>query len=80
MRRRVTAAIVSLGLFAAAAAPGIAPAQSPVASIAKTCRSGYTHAVIGGSQKCHHRGEFCSSRYRSQYPRYGFHCYGGRLH
>jgi hypothetical protein len=72
VRRRLTAVVLSVGLAGAIGSPGFASA-SPV-SIAKACSDGFTHAVIGGRQKCLHRGEFCAKRYSSQYPRYGFHC------
>ena len=46
----------------------------PSVATAKSCSSGYTHAVIGGVQKCLRRGEFCSRRYANQYRRYHFTC------
>lgn len=46
----------------------------PAAALAKTCRSGYTHAVIGGVQKCLHAGEYCSHSEASQYRRYHYVC------
>ena len=49
-------------------------ASPPVAVAAKSCGSGYTHAVIGGEQKCLRRGEFCAHRYNAQYHRYGYSC------
>jgi hypothetical protein len=72
-------------LVAATAIAGAAPAiaadhpAAPIATASKSCSSGFTHAVINGAQKCLRRGEFCSSRYRRQYPRYGFRCIAGRL-
>ncbi|MGZ4256510.1 MAG: hypothetical protein ACXVRE_01955 [Gaiellaceae bacterium] len=69
----------ALGLWAATPA---APAQ-PVA-VAKTCSAGYTHAVIGGQQKCLRTGEYCAHRYDRQYKRYGYRCIrrdkNGRYH
>jgi hypothetical protein len=59
------------GLLAAAAIAG--SAFVPPAS-AKTCSAGYTHAVIGGAQKCLHAGEYCSHAEARQYQRYHFTC------
>lgn len=49
-------------------------AALPSSAAAKTCGSGYVHAVIGGKQKCLRRGEYCSHRYGKQYHKYGFNC------
>jgi hypothetical protein len=62
-----------------AAAPPVAPAAArsvhrPVAAIARTCSAGFTHAVIGGKQKCLRRGEFCTHSLDRQYRRYGYRC------
>lgn len=46
----------------------------PASASAKTCSGDYVHAVIGGSQKCLGRGEYCAVRAKRQYPRYGFIC------
>jgi hypothetical protein len=46
----------------------------PASAIAKSCSSGYTHAIIGGEQKCLHAGEYCSHYEASQYRRYHFVC------
>jgi hypothetical protein len=73
LRKLVVAALAAASL--AAAAPASAPAQQPItATVAKTCSSGWTHATIGGAQKCLRRGQFCAHRYDRQYRRYGFHC------
>ena len=70
----VIAAVVLGGHSAqATSAPGLD------AAAAKTCSSGYTHAIIGGAHKCLRRGQFCAVRYDRQYHRYGFHCHTGRL-
>lgn len=63
-------------LAVASIAGGVAaiPAASPPVALAKTCSSGYKHAVIGGSQKCLRVGEFCARRYQRQYKRYGYTC------
>src|SRR5438874_13661153 len=66
--------------FAAALALGGAHADG-VASPqrASACSSGYVDAIIGGEHKCLHAGEFCATRYESDYERYGFTCLNGRL-
>ena len=71
VRSRIALAVVAAVAALAATAP--APATAPLA-VDKTCRVGYRHAVIGGSEKCLHAGEFCAHRYDSQYRRYGFRC------
>lgn len=64
--KRVPAIVVAILAFAATAlVPG---------ATAKSCRSGYSHAVIGGQQKCLHAGEYCSHAERRQYRRYHFTC------
>jgi len=74
LRKLVVAAIAAVSL--AAAGPATAPAQPPVgATVAKSCSSGWKHAVVGGAHKCLRRGQFCARRYDRQYHRYGFHCH-----
>ena len=51
----------------------LVPHATPFA-VTKTCASGYTHAVIGGVQKCLHAGQYCTHRYDRQYRRYGYRC------
>lgn len=61
---------------AAVAATG-APAQPLLArpsAVAKTCSSGFRHAVIGGAEKCLRAGELCARAFDSQYRRYGYRC------
>ena len=65
-----TAVVAAAGATAAPARP---LAATPAAAL-KTCSSGYTHAVIGGSEKCLRAGEFCTHAYDSQYRRYGYRC------
>jgi len=87
MKRRLATFAVAASVFAAA--PAVAPVLSgpvltPSTAVAKTCSSGYKHAVISGSHKCLHRGQFCARAKDSTYHRYGFHCHkrdaGGRYH
>ncbi len=78
MKRRLAALAVALCTFAAA--PAVAPVLpgspvTPSAAVAKTCSTGYKHAVIGGSHKCLRRGQFCARAKDSTYHRYGFHCH-----
>jgi hypothetical protein len=40
----------------------------------KSCGLGFTHALIGGEQKCLHAGEYCSHAEGRQYVRYHFVC------
>ena len=49
--------------------------QGPTAVSAKTCSSGYKHAVIGGAHKCLRRGQYCARSRDREYHRYGFHCH-----
>ena len=79
LRSRVTAAVAALSLFGVAA-PAVAPEHVPnglnvSVAVAKSCSSGWTHAVIAGEHKCLRRGQFCVRRYDRQYHRYGFHCH-----
>ncbi len=78
MKHRLASLAVAVSMFAAA--PAVAPvldrsAVAPPAASAKSCSSGYKHAVIGGSHKCLRRGQFCARAKDSTYHRYGFHCH-----
>jgi hypothetical protein len=63
MKRRlaviVLAAVTAFGASGAHASRSLVPPDA----VAKTCSSGYTHAVIGGLEKCLRAGEFCAHRY-----------------
>lgn len=79
MRRliAVAVAIFMVGGSVDAAAGLTLPARGgspPTAVLARTCPAGFTHAVIGGEQKCLHAGEYCSHSEASQYRRYHFVC------
>ena len=63
-----------IGILAVSAAAGGGLVALPTTALAKTCSAGYTHAVIGGEQKCLRRGEFCSVSEGRRYHRYGFNC------
>lgn len=76
MKRRLVALAVAASAFGAA--PATAPLISsvaPSAAIAKSCSSGYKHAVISGSHKCLRRGQFCARAQDRTYHRYGYHCH-----
>lgn len=78
MKRRLAALAVAVSTFAAV--PAVVPVflGSPVrpsAAVAKTCSTGYKHAVISGSHKCLRRGQFCARAKDSTYHRYGLHCH-----
>jgi hypothetical protein len=78
VKRRLAALAVAVSVFAAAPAVGPVLDGSPVApsaAMAKTCSSSYKHAVIGGSEKCLRRGQFCARAKDRTYHRYGFHCH-----
>ena len=77
MRRLLVAALAAASLAAGTPA---ASAHAPIeATAAKSCSSGWKHAVINGSHKCLRRGQFCARSADRQYHRYGFHCHNGRL-
>jgi hypothetical protein len=79
--RRIALALAVAASFAGltVAAPA-QPAWSRGAIAAKTCSSGYKHAVINGSEKCLRRGQFCAHAYdhkssrRWPYTHYGYRC------
>jgi hypothetical protein len=84
LRRRLAVLASALAITGAVAATPAGSATAPPhgnypAVAAKACSAGYTHAVIGGEHKCLRRGQYCSIRYKRQYPRYGFRCVAGRL-
>lgn len=80
MRRVIALVAGSLALGGAIDGTAVAVASPaslvgrPVATAAKACPSGFTHAVIGGEQKCLHAGEYCSHAEARQYVRYHFVC------
>jgi hypothetical protein len=72
--RRICLALLVAGLASGGTTASAHQPPTPSAIAAKSCSGIYTHAVIGGAQKCLRRGEFCTHRYASQYRRYGFSC------
>jgi hypothetical protein len=73
MKRHLS--ILALAAAFAAVPAGVVPGPAVVA--AKSCSSGYTHAVVpGGSHKCLRAGQFCSRKasYQRVYKSKGFYC------
>lgn len=68
MRARFALGAVVMAL---AAVPAASSTAQPVARAA--C-SRDVPATIGGAHKCLGVGEYCATRYESQYERYGFVC------
>jgi hypothetical protein len=58
-----------------AATPAAAAISASPAAAAKTCGSGWTHAVIGGQEKCLRAGQFCVRSRDAEYHRYRYHCH-----
>ena len=83
IRNRVARLLVALALVAAVPAATVEADRAPTgpqAVAAKSCSSGYTHAVLPTGHKCLRRGQFCARRYDRIYHRYGYHCHSsGRL-
>jgi len=69
----VVLATLGAALAAATSTPAAAFGQAP-AAVLRSCNGSYTHAVIGGVEKCLRSGEFCAHRYDAQYRRYGYRC------
>ncbi len=75
MKRRLAllAAVFATAIAGTTAAAPAAPVAPAVA--AKSCNSGWTHAVIGGEHKCLRAGQFCAHARDREYHRYGYHCH-----
>ncbi len=74
VRRSLAVWMTATALAAIPAVAGATPVGGPHAIAARSCSSGYTHAVISHQQKCLRRGEFCAHGADRQYRRYGFRC------
>jgi hypothetical protein len=74
MRRLALLALIAASLLASITAAPVAAAPS---HSAKSCSRGYVRAVVGGSVKCLHSGQFCSASSQGTYRRYGFVCAPG---
>lgn len=73
MKRRLSVLAAAVALVALPA--GVTPGPAVVA--AKSCSSGYTHAIVpGGGPKCLRAGQFCSRKasYQRVYKSKGFYC------
>ena len=71
------AALIAAAALTVGAPVAAAPAHGNDASVtaAKSCSSGWKHAVIGGQHKCLRRGQFCAHSRDREYHRYGYHCH-----
>ena len=80
-RSRALGLMTALALFAAAPAAEVSSDQSASTPItaAKSCSSGWKHAVLPNGHKCLRAGQFCKKSWDSRYHKYGFHCHNGRL-
>jgi hypothetical protein len=78
MRKWVAVAVVGLALVGptgGAGASALVRSGGGLGAVAaKTCPAGFTHAIIGGQQKCLHAGEYCAHSEARQYRRYHFVC------
>jgi hypothetical protein len=76
MKRRLAALAAAVVAFAAAPAVPIFDAShvAPADAVAKSCSTGFKHAVINGAEKCLRRGQFCARAADGQYRRYGYRC------
>jgi hypothetical protein len=76
--RRLAGLLTALALIATAPAASATTESHPAQAVAaKSCSSGYVHAVVpGGAHKCLRAGQFCSHRrgYQRVYHRHGLHC------
>lgn len=81
IRTRAAAVMAALALIAAAPAGSGAAHEGGSASIAaaKSCSSGYKHAVLPNGHKCLRAGQFCKKSWDGRYHKYGYHCHNGRL-
>jgi len=81
-RSRALGFAVALALIAAAPTAGSTAGEgsSPSITAAKSCSSGWKHAVIGGAHKCLRAGQYCAKGKDGTYHKYGYHCHSnGRL-
>src|SRR6478672_1771378 len=69
----LSASIVVLSFFAAA------PATAAARGAGEVCRVGTVRATIHVTSVCLSKGARCTTRYQSQYAKYGFLCGSGRL-
>jgi hypothetical protein len=74
VRARSVALLSALALLGALPGASVLADAGTQAVVSKSCRSGYTHAVLPSGHKCLRVGQFCARRYNRYYHRYGFHC------
>jgi hypothetical protein len=76
MRSRLAALALAAAAFVAAPNAPVFTATpvAPADAVAKTCSTGFKHAVINGAEKCLRRGQFCARAADGQYRRYGYRC------
>jgi hypothetical protein len=79
VRRRVLHALIIAALAVGAGTAGSNADQPASIVAAKSCGSGYTHAVLPNGHKCLRAGQYCKKAWDSRYHKYGFHCHGQRL-
>ena len=80
-RSRAVGLLAALALITAAPLGGAtagADSSAPIVA-AKSCKSGWKHAVLPNGHKCLRAGQFCKKAWDSRYHKYGFHCHNGRL-
>ena len=81
IRVRAIGLLAALALIVAAptASAGSGSATGAPIVAAKSCSSGYRHAVLPNGHKCLRAGQFCKKAWDGRYHKYGFHCHNGRL-
>ncbi|MDQ3933454.1 MAG: hypothetical protein M3340_02360 [Actinomycetota bacterium] len=79
IRSRALGLLAALALIAAAPTASGAAGSSPSITAAKSCSSGYRHAILPNGHKCLRAGQFCKKAWDGRYHKYGFHCHNGRL-
>jgi hypothetical protein len=81
-RARIAGLLVAATLLGAVPTTGVEAHVSrvPTAVVAKSCSSGFTHAVLPSGQKCLRAGQFCSRKrsFQRVYRRKGFYCRSNR--
>lgn len=78
-RSRALGLLAALALIAAAPTASGTAGSSPSITAAKSCSSGFKHAVLPWGHKCLRRGQYCKKSGDRYYHRYGYHCHSGRL-
>ena len=73
--------VVAAAAFAAASASPTGSILGTDLAIAKTCYSGYVHAVVpwSSSHRCLRSGQYCKKERNPTYHQYDFQCVDGKL-